>query len=117
MWILPAVENLESKLCYSIFRLPLIYSKTIEDCDIGGHLGAILVGNSYSLEVITYTADAGTGIFLKGSGTSQFEVLPITKPGFTADLDRKSIVILNSNGKQLYIISNDNGQLQGYQNR
>ena len=87
MWILPAVENLESKLCCFNFRLPLICSITKEECDIVGHLWAISVSNSYSFEVITDTADAGTGIFLRGSGTDQFEVLPITKPGFTADLE------------------------------
>lgn len=104
---------------FKIHSLPLqaqfapIYGICIEDWDQDGYLDALMIGNAYSMEVITGSADANPGLYLKGNGKGEFAVAPMHKTGFRADQDAKGVARLGmEDGHSLILVANNDGPLQ-----
>ncbi|MBL0110559.1 MAG: hypothetical protein IPP42_06750 [Saprospiraceae bacterium] len=104
---------------FKIHSLPLqaqfapIYGICIEDWDQDGYLDALMIGNAYSMEVITGSADANPGLYLKGNGKGEFAVAPMNKTGFRADQDAKGVARLGmEDGHSLILVANNDGPLQ-----
>ncbi len=75
-----------------------------KDFDNDGFLDVVLAGNLYASEVETPRADAGQGLFLKGSGGGVFLPVPAYKSGFFTDGDVKDLAMIKVKEQQ-YIIS------------
>ncbi len=93
-----------------------IRASTIVDINADGHLDILGVGNLYAAEVETVRYDAGIGWTLLGDGKGNFSAMPVTKSGWYAPYDARSIVVLNENDKKpLFIIGNNQERLQIFQ--
>lgn len=83
------------------------------DVDEDGHLDVLLAGNMFQSEVETARNDAGAGLLLKGDGRGNFLPIPAYESGFFAPGDVKCLAKLKSvNGKELFLVGNNNGVLQ-----
>ncbi|AXT49871.1 RNA-binding protein [Aquimarina sp. BL5] len=85
-----------------------INSILFEDFDGDQKKDLLLAGNNYQSEVETTRSDAGIGFFLKGNSKGKFSYIPNIKSGFYADKDvRHMISIKTSNGKQVWVVNNN----------
>lgn len=86
-----------------------------EDLNADGHLDLMLAGNSYSPEVETGRYDAGNGLVLIGDGKGGFQPITGAQSGFWATKEARYMANLKlANGKNLYLIANNNDVLQAY---
>lgn len=80
-----------------------------------GNLDLVLVGNSYFSEVQTGRYDASNGAVLLGDGKGNFTDLPNRMSGFWAAKQARDLAIVNlANGKQLFLVANNNDAVQAY---
>lgn len=87
-----------------------------EDVDGDEHLDLLAVGNSYAPEVQTGAYDASIGWILKGDGKGNFLPMPVTKTGFLADGEGRSLVkIRTKNGNTLFLVGCNRGSLKVFQ--
>lgn len=105
---------------FKISPLPLkaqfapLFGMLVEDIDQDGFLDVVAVGNSYSTEVSTGRYDALTGLYLKGDGKGAFELRGVDT-GFFVDGDAKGIAKINANGKQLWLVTQNNDSLRVFE--
>ena len=96
-------------------QMSTVNSILVTDLHNSGALDIILSGNNYSAEVETGRHDAGYGLVLSGDGKGNFKTLSIEQSGFFADRNAKSsILIPTAENKQLLIVGNNKGLLQGF---
>jgi hypothetical protein len=87
----------------------------IDDFDKDGNLDILAGGNLYDMEIVTPRNDGGVGVFLKGDGKGNFEVIPSRLSGFFVPKDVKSLsnIHLNNAGKdKAVLVGNNNERLQ-----
>ena len=86
----------------------LINSMIYEDLDADGMKDLLMAGNNYMSEIETTRADAGIGVFLKGSGNGKFEFISHQQSGFFADKDVRSLLVVPSaEGMRVFVINNN----------
>ena len=83
-----------------------------DDFNGDGHMDMVLAGNKFESEVETSRADAGTGIFLKGSKYGGFKSIPSNKSGFFAPGNVKALKTLNTRKGKVIIVAENNASLQ-----
>ncbi len=90
-----------------------IFGMIAEDFNNDGNEDILVVGNLYSMQVGLGRSDASNGLLLLGNGRGEFLK---ADSGFHASKDAKALVRVNrSNGKSLYINSNNNDQLNVFE--
>lgn len=114
------IENLGAGKV-KITELPLqaqiapIFGILPHDIDNDGHLDLLLVGNDFGNEVSVGRLDALNGLVLKGTGKREFIPVSVSKSGFYAPSDAKSIAKLKlANGKNIFLVSQNRGALLAF---
>ncbi len=91
-----------------------INSILYEDFDGDQIKDLLMAGNNYHTEVETTRADAGIGIYLKGSIHGEFKPIQNTETGFYADKDVREMLLITSQKKKAVIVVNNNSKSQMY---
>ena len=114
------IENLGTGK-FKISSLPIeaqfspVYGIVTGDYNDDGNLDALLVGNSYSTEVISGRDDASIGLYLKGDGTGNFQSVNIEASGFLADGDSKGMAtLIGAEGREMVIVGNNSDRARVY---
>ena len=90
----------------------VINSIVWEDFDGDGLEDLLMAGNNYQAEIETTRSDAGTGIFMKGTGKGTFEYIPSAVTGFVADEDTRGLVALRRDtGSSILVLNNNASHL------
>ncbi len=90
-----------------------IYGMVSMDVDGDGNLDVLLVGNDYGNEVFSGRLDALTGLWLKGNGGGEFDVIGSGESGFAIFGDAKALVTLSDpSNNPLIIASQNRGRLK-----
>lgn len=117
------VENL-GKGKFKITSLPLqvqfspVYGMVTGDYNQDGQLDVLMVGNSYSPEVISGRDDASIGLYLRGDGKGNFSPVGVNESGFLADNDSKGMVtLIMPDGHELIVVGNNSNRVRAYQTR
>lgn len=84
----------------------------IADFDLDGKKDMVLGGNLYASEVETPRADAGHGIFLKGTNDKDFETLNPQETGLFMDGDVKDLAMITIRGKSYILVAKNNDFLK-----
>ncbi|PIA81603.1 RNA-binding protein [Gaetbulibacter sp. 4G1] len=74
----------------------------------------LMAGNNYHSEVETTRADAGVGVFFKGTKTKGFKHISNRQIGLYADSDVRALTYLKTAEGNLVLISNNNNKHQLY---
>ena len=94
-------------------QLSSINDIIIEDLNSDGHLDILMAGNLFDMEIVTPRNDGGVGVFMKGKGNGDFEIIPARETGFFAPDNVKSLALIKLNNKErLILVGNNNGKLQ-----
>ncbi len=114
------LENLSNGK-FRISTLPIeaqfspVYGMLAGDYDDDGNLDALLVGNSYSTEVISGRDDASIGLYMKGDGSGKFKAVTVNSSGFLADGDSKGMAsLIGADGHEVTIVGNNFGATRMY---
>jgi len=92
-----------------------IYGILTGDYNDDGNLDALLVGNSYSTEVISGRDDASVGLYMRGDGNGNFKSVNSNASGFFADGDSKGMAsLIRADGREMIIVGNNNGATRMY---
>ena len=117
------LENL-GKGKFRITALPLeaqfspVYGMVTGDYNADGNLDVLLVGNSYSPEVISGRDDASIGLYLEGDGKGNFHSVKVEDSGFLADNDSKGMAkLVLSDGRELMVVGNNSNRARAYVTR
>lgn len=103
---------------FSIKALPVavqvapVNGMIAEDVDRDGNLDLLMVGNDYSNEPTAGQYDAFTGLYLRGDGHGNFQVVPSVKSGFLVNGDAKGLAKINAGEQVLYIATQNNDSLK-----
>ena len=84
----------------------------VKDFDKDGHLDVLAAGNLFASEVETPRADAGIGLFLKGNGKGQFDVVKATETGLFVTGDVKDMEPITVNKKNYIVVAKNNDYVQ-----
>ncbi|MEN7550160.1 VCBS repeat-containing protein [Rapidithrix thailandica] len=86
----------------------------VEDVDMDGNPDLILAGNLYGSEVETPRNDAGIGLYLKGKGNGEFEVVAPSESGLylIGDVKEMKTIQLGNNGEKALLAAMNSDQLQ-----
>ncbi|WP_422858524.1 FG-GAP-like repeat-containing protein [Flagellimonas sp. S174] len=84
----------------------------VSDFDLDGTKDIVLGGNLYASEVETPRADAGHGLFLKGSPELSFEAMGPQKTGLYMDGDVKDLAMITINGKSYILVAKNKDFLE-----
>lgn len=102
--------------------IPLAQFSTIqafasEDFTGDGHKDLVFAGNMFNSEIETTRADAGVGMFFKGTkdGIMSFPIAPL-ESGFFVPYDVKDIKAVKVDGKYGILVANNNNALYYFQN-
>lgn len=111
------IENLGNNK-FSIRQLPA-WSQTApvmdvlaEDFNGDGFADLLLVGNSYSTNVIAGRYDAFTGQVLLNDKKGNYSIMPSPQSGFFADGDGRSVVAVKTKKGKYYVVSQHEGALK-----
>ncbi|WP_341214847.1 VCBS repeat-containing protein [uncultured Wocania sp.] len=74
----------------------------------------LMAGNNYHSEVETTRADAGVGVFFKGTTNKDFKYISNRQIGLYADSDVRALTYLKTADGNLVLISNNNNKHQLY---
>lgn len=81
----------------------------LEDFDKDGNKDILFVTNMHPVEIETIRNDAGVGLYLKGNGQGDFDVVSPQKSGFFIPNDAKKLSTIKINGTQFIISAVNNG--------
>ncbi len=84
----------------------------VQDFDKDSHLDVVIAGNLHASEVETPRNDAGTGLFLKGDGTGNFQAVKPYHSGLLATGDVKDMVSIQIQGEQYLLVAKNSDYLQ-----
>ncbi|MFD0860596.1 FG-GAP-like repeat-containing protein [Sungkyunkwania multivorans] len=84
----------------------------VADFDLDGKKDMIFGGNLYASEVETPRADAGHGVFLKGTNDNLFVVPPVKETGLFMDGDVKDLATITIKGKPYILVAQNNDFLK-----
>lgn len=101
-------------------QLSSINEIIIEDFNNDGNLDILAAGNIFSVEIVTPRNDGGVGVFMKGKGNGDFELIPARESGFFAPNDVKAMSLINFNNKNkegLVLVGNNDGKLQVFMHK
>jgi hypothetical protein len=96
-------------------QLSSVNAMIIDDFDKDGQLDILAAGNLFDVEMVTPRNDGGVGVFLKGDGKGNFEVIPAEKSGFFVpkEVNALSLIRLNNTNKdKAVLVGNNNEKLQ-----
>lgn len=95
-------------------QLSSINDMIIEDFDSDGHPDILAAGNLFDVEVVTPRNDGGVGVFLKGKGSGDFELIPARESGFFVPDNTKALSVINlkDDKEKLVLVGNNNGRLR-----
>jgi len=96
-------------------QLSSINGIIIDDFNKDGFLDILAAGNLFNMEIVTPRNDGGVGVFLKGDGKGNFEVIPARRSGFFAPKDVKSLSLIhlnNADNDKAVLVGNNNERLQ-----
>jgi len=79
-----------------------------QDFNADGNTDLLLIGNDYSIELMTGRIDASPGLYLSGKGNGKFTVHKPYQSGFRVTGDAKGIVALFDNDGQELILTTQN---------
>ena len=93
-----------------------VFGMLTEDVDQDGHLDVLLVGNNYGADVQLGRYDALKGLLLRGNGRGYFQATTLSRSGFCAERDARSLVELLTagSGQALYLVANNSDTLQTF---
>jgi len=80
----------------------------IVDINKDGFDDLFVIGNDYNTEYETPRLDAGNGLVLMNDKKGNFKGLTVEESGVYCPKDAKRIVALNSSGKKLIVVANNN---------
>lgn len=87
----------------------------VTDIDSDGFKDLLLIGNDYGNEPFVGVLDAFNGLILKGSGTSEFEIITTENSHFNVSADAKQISELKlKSGEKLFLITQNKGKLLAF---
>ncbi|EZH74621.1 RNA-binding protein [Aquimarina atlantica] len=92
-----------------------INSILYEDFDGDQIKDLLMAGNNYHTEVETTRADAGIGVYLKGSSKKEFKPVKNAETGFYVDKDVRNMLLITSRKKKKVIVINNNSKHQLYE--
>ena len=88
----------------------------VNDFDKDAELDVLMVGNLYGSEVETPRNDASYGYYLKGAkkgtGSSNFQVVPAQKSGLYVEGDSKAVRLLHAKEGTALLVAKNNDNLQ-----
>jgi hypothetical protein len=84
----------------------------VKDFDNDGHLDVVAAGNLFASEVETPRADAGIGLFLKGNGQGQFNVIKATQSGLFIPGDVKDLESIQVENQHYILAAKNNDYVQ-----
>ena len=90
-----------------------LFGMQVLDVNQDGNLDILAVGNSYAPDPQTGNLDASQGTVLLGNGKGRFDPVPVARAGLHADRDAKALAFLRIGGKPTYLLTNNNGPVQG----
>lgn len=105
---------------FTMRKLPIasqiapIFGMLTTDVNSDGYLDVISIGNSFATETSIGNYDAGKGMIFFGKGDGNFDLSAGYENGFFADQDGKGLTELLMGGRQVYIVSNNNGPSLSY---
>ncbi|MDH3796092.1 MAG: VCBS repeat-containing protein, partial [Flavobacteriaceae bacterium] len=110
------IENekgtLKLKHLPNLAQISSIHQILVDDFDGDMHLDALIAGNLHHAEVETPRNDASNGLFLKGDGTGQFQLIEGRKSGFYAPGDVKDMAQLSIQGERYIALAKNGDSLQ-----
>ena len=87
----------------------------VQDFNQDGLPDILLIGNNYSADTESGPYDAGNGLVLFGQGDGDFIPQSWSGTGLWANKDARDIEVVHlADGRLLYLIANNNGQLQAF---
>ncbi len=108
----------KGKMAYEVRPLPWqtqltpIYAVEIHDFDGDGHKDIVLGGNLYRAKPEVGRYDAAFGVFLKGDGKGDFEVIPLKKTGLVLDGEIRDLRLVDMGGKKRLLVARNNNTPQ-----
>ncbi|WP_258103448.1 VCBS repeat-containing protein [Marinoscillum sp. MHG1-6] len=92
-----------------------VFGLLIRDMNEDGNLDVLLTGNSYASDYMSGQYDAGNGLFLQGNGKGEFDAMPLSKSGFYANGNQKSLAeLMLSSGATAVISLANEGPLRAF---
>ena len=82
----------------------------IRDFDSDGHKDILIAGNLFGTEIETASYDAGTGLYLKGNSTNEFQAIEGIESGLYLGKDLKDMAFINI-GDKVYILGANNSDV------
>ncbi|MDN5210547.1 VCBS repeat-containing protein [Fulvivirgaceae bacterium BMA12] len=114
------IENLGQGK-FAIKSLPIeaqlspVFAMAANDYDGDGQLDVLVAGNSYATEVSVGQYDASVGLYLKRDSNGDWLPVKISKSGFIADGDVKSLArIQMADGNEMVLVGNNAGALKAF---
>jgi len=104
--------NLKMRPLPVLAQISSIHQILIDDFDGDMHLDALIAGNLHHAEVETPRNDASNGLFLKGDGTGQFQLIEGRKSGFYAPGDVKDMAQLSIQDERYIALAKNGDSLQ-----
>ncbi|MGQ8338608.1 VCBS repeat-containing protein [Sunxiuqinia sp. A32] len=94
-----------------------VYAIYIDDMDQDGNKDILLGGNLFPVKPEFGRYDASYGVFLKGDGKNNFEVLPSQKSGFVFEGEVRDIKAINIGGSKTLMVARSNEPIQFYDHK
>lgn len=113
------LENVEGRQ-FKIHDLPLeaqfapVFGTVLDDFNHDNRLDIMIVGNSMADESIAGYYDASYGNVLINKGNYNWEMLDPSSTNFLADGDKKALATISIGGKQVFLITENDGFLQAF---
>lgn len=93
-------------------QLSPIFAILLEDIDNDGVLDIILGGNLHNVKPEVGRYDASYGVFLKGLGKGEFDVIPTKESGFFLEGEIRDFGSVRVNGKKILMVIRNNASMQ-----
>ncbi len=107
--------NFRQKALPAMAQVAPCHSAVANDFNGDSKMDLLLVGNDHGADVESGIYDASNGTLLIGDGKGGFTFSPNRENGLWATKEARDIAAVKlANGKQLYLVGNNNGLLQGF---
>ena len=96
-------------------QLSPVFAILLEDIDSDGIVDILLGGNLYNVKPEIGRYDASYGVYLKGLGKGEFNVIPTKESGFLLEGEIRDFKWIHSNGKKILMVVRNNDSLQFFE--